>query len=136
LQKVPPGGKRLELKLRPAPGDSVFQQLASLELLDSAAWGGIRFTPPARWAGWAFRLDEGETSYPVRESSGNAEAAGLPVGRYRLFAFRDDDRDGVWNPGALKPWIPQEPHVLALDSVEVTPGPARDITGLLERARK
>ncbi|MCD6024686.1 MAG: putative lipoprotein [Fibrobacteria bacterium] len=129
LKKAPPRGARLELRLRPAPGDSAARSLASLSFLDSATVGSVRFTPPARWAGWTFRLDEGgRESYP-------APSAEIPAGRYRLFAFRDDDRDGLWNPGYLKPWIPQEPHALALDSVEVKAGVTTDLTGPLEKAR-
>lgn len=129
LKKAPPGGVRLELRLRPAPGDSAARSLTFLSFQDSTTMGAVRFTPPAHWAGWTFRLDEGgRESYP-------APSAGIPAGRYRLFAFRDDDRDGLWNPGFLKPWIPQEPNALALDSVEVKAGVTTDLTGPLEKAR-
>jgi uncharacterized protein (DUF2141 family) len=127
LQKNRPAAKRLALRFRPTLGDSNPTNLGSVELLDSAALGAVQFTAPARWTEWTFRLDQGE------RASFKAPAAAIPVGRYRLLAFRDVDRDGVWNPGALKPWTPQEPHALVLDSVMVTPGPATDITRQLEQ---
>jgi hypothetical protein len=127
LSRAPASGARLELRLRPGPGDSAARSLASLSFLDSLTSGAVLFTPPARWAGWTFRLDQGEAeSYAVPSPA-------IPAGLYRLFAFRDDDRDGLWNPGSLKPWIPQEPHALVLDSVQVKPGVATDLNGLLEK---
>ena len=136
LQKSAPGGKRIDLKLRPGPGDTVPKGLGSLEILDSTRVGTVRFAPPARWLGWTFRLDgEDNASYRIpgaTSASGPLVTPTLPIGRYRLFAFRDEDGDGVWNPGAIKPWIPQEPQALVLDSVMVKPGPATDATGALK----
>jgi hypothetical protein len=129
LLKPAPAGARLDLVLRPGPGDTSAKTLGSLAVADSTLHGGIRFTPPSRFAGWVFRLEAENGSWPVPSES-------VPVGRYRLFGFRDEDKDGVWNPGALKPWIPQEPHARLLDSVSVKPGAATDLTPRLESIRK
>jgi hypothetical protein len=129
-------GSSLELRLLPAAGDtSQPRALYSGKAPDSSRLGGLRFVPPASRRGWNFWLRDitvaSTLDYTLIRTGDSLKVAPLPAGRYRLLAFRDRDGDGVWDAGAIKPWIPQETLETVLDSVTVTPGTAVDVTGRL-----
>ena len=50
----------------------------------------------------------------------------LPEGRYALEWFKDVNGDGIWNPGDLSPWLPQEPFARRADTLTVLPGAVND----------
>ncbi len=137
LEKPPRGGQNLQLRLKPAPPDSVPQPLAAAHILDSLKQGALRFRAPASLKGWTFLLQAqsspGERA--LKSESDSVLFAPLAAGRYRLAAFQDRDGDGAWSPGALHPWTPQEPYAILLDSVDVPAADtATDITPRLQGA--
>jgi uncharacterized protein (DUF2141 family) len=127
-----PAGKSLALRLRPEPPDSAAKELVRATIADTSDFGGIRFAPPAKWKDWTFWLkapDASAAEIPLAPSAAGVSNRNVPPGRYALFAFRDEDGDGVWNRGALRPWKAQEPYVQALDTVTVEAGRTVDVTG-------
>jgi hypothetical protein len=139
LENPPRPGTALKLRLLPAPPDTVPRPMAAARIADSSRLAGVRFRVPDPWKGWTFLL---QGTFPATESAAvplGADSAFLdPVvaGKYRVAAFLDRDRDGVWHPGALRPWTPQEPYAVLLDSVEVAGGGLRDLTSELETAAR
>jgi hypothetical protein len=130
-------GDALRLRLRQALGDTASRTLYSGSVADSAQSGELVLRPAASRRDWTFWLSSvlsvgGVEDYGLVRSGDVLSAAGLPAGHYRLQAFRDRDGDGIWDPGALKPWIPQEPFETLLDTVTVVPGTVTDVT---ERVR-
>ncbi len=121
------------LRLRLKTGDTTFRVLASVKALDSLHLGGLKFQVPDVWQRWMFVLQTVPPSgEQVLKPIGNAVAVdALASGTYRLSAFLDRNEDGTWNPGTLRPWVPQEPWSVALDSIEVLPGTAVDLTSRL-----
>jgi uncharacterized protein (DUF2141 family) len=131
-------GDALELRLRPAPGDSAPPRLLYAgRAADSSQAGGLKFRAPSRQASagadrvYWLRNTITSAEHTLIRSGDSLKALNLPVGYYRLLAFGDRDGDGVQDAGALKPWIPQEPFETLLDSVTVTPGVPVDVTGRL-----
>lgn len=53
--------------------------------------------------------------------SDTMEITGLPAGRYVVNAFKDRNRDGNYNPGALKPFAFSEPQVTYPDTLSLRP---------------
>ena len=131
-------GQTLQLRLRPGTdsgfSDTAFRTLASAKALDSSQLGSLGFRVPGLWKGWTFLL---QTLSPGSErvlkpgASDSVNVEPLAAGPYRLSAFQDKDGDGLWFPGSLRPWIPQEPYRVLLESLEVKPGVATDATPLL-----
>ncbi len=125
-------GGALELRLRPQGEDSVPRSLYSGKVPDSSSTGTLSLEPPARLRGWTFWASPatGTRREEVLLSSdgGNRLAASLAPGIWRVQAFLDRDGDGAWHPGALRPWIAQEPYALVADKVTVTAGDTTKVT--------
>lgn len=139
LQRVGPGhfavmwneplrpGDALELRLRPVPipgTDSLppAHVLYTGTVPDTTRAARLKVPAPADRADavyWAVSLDGAGAPrlHPLVRAGDNLESAPLPFGRYTVHGFRDLDGDGVWNPGSLRPWIPQEPYEILLDTV-------------------
>jgi len=130
-----PSGQNFELRLKHARPDSTFQTLASAHVVDSLKLGGLRFHVPAVWKGWTFLLQArsiAATEWAVKPVADTVSLAPLVAGRYRLSAFFDSDGDGAWTPGSLRPWTPQEPYAVLLDSLDVPAADTvTDVTSLL-----
>ncbi len=134
-------GQGLRLQLPPHAelagkdsSDTLVRTMLSAKALDSLRLGGLRFTVPAGWKGWTFLLQTPSSASERILPPGVSEPvflSPLATGRYRLAAFEDRNGDGIWNPGSIRPWIPQEPYATLLDSLEVAPGPVADVTGRL-----
>ncbi len=125
-------GQSLRLRLRPIPPDTIIRTLASGQAVDSAHLGALKFAVKG-WAGWTFLLQgPAPAAERVISAGGDTAATGsIPAGLYRIAAFWDRDHNGIWNPGALRPWTPQEPFAVLIDSIRVTPGAATDATPLV-----
>lgn len=131
FSRVLPGGRALALRLRPEGADSAATELVSVRIADTSDFGGVRFAPPAKWKDWTFWLkapDASAAEIPLPAAGGVVANRNVPPGRYGLFAFRDEDGDGVWNRGALRPWKTQEPYVQALDTLSVVAGQTTDVS--------
>ncbi len=130
-------GGGLELKLLGSPGDSTPPKgLFGGRTTDSSQSGSVRFSA-ATANGKTFWLrshsELAPNEFTLLRAGDSLKAVALPSGRYRLFAFQDRDGDGVWDAGALRPWIAQEPFESLLDSVTVMPGEGVDVTGRLKK---
>lgn len=118
-------GDRLELRLRAAPvdGDSVPRTLYSGSVPDTSTFGTLRLPVPPPRRGWTFwatpAAGDGSQEIPLEYAAGDTLKAFLPFGVYRVNAFLDRDKDGIRDPGALRPWIAQEPFAVIADTVRV-----------------
>jgi hypothetical protein len=120
-------GDRLELILRPAPGkaegDSVPRTLYSGAVPDSVALAWLRVTAPADRRGWTFwaspATGDGKEEIPLERAGAETLQALVSPGLYRVQAFLDRDKDGVRDPGSLRPWVAQEPVTVIADTVRV-----------------
>lgn len=118
-----PGGKTL-------PGAAPFQAapsapVAAFMVADSARLGALQFLQDATARG--ARLVLRSLAAPAERSlvtplKDDFIVDSLPEGWYSAEVFRDTDGDGLWNPGTLRPWTPQETFVHFADSIEVKPG--------------
>ncbi len=50
-------------------------------------------------------------------NSDSIQIAGLPAGRYQVFAFKDQNRNGRYDPGALKPFVFSELQTVIPDTL-------------------
>lgn len=116
---------RLELNLRAAPGtaDSSARTLYAGSVPDTNALGVLNLPIPANrqdWTFWAVPIKgDSAQEIPLERAGGNLKAS-APPGVYRVQAFLDRDRDGVRDPGSLRPWIAQEPFAVIADTVRVS----------------
>jgi uncharacterized protein (DUF2141 family) len=122
----------LELKLAPAPGDTTRPHvLYSGKAYDSLQVGSVRATVVAA-AGKVLwlrsRLESNPAEYTLVRTGDALKSNAVPAGRYSLYGFLDRDGDGIWDSGALRPWIAQEPFESLLDTVTVLPGESVDVT--------
>jgi hypothetical protein len=125
-------GERLELRLRAAPdlggGDSIPRTLYTGSSPDTAALGMLGLAVPADHRGWTFwatpSAGDGSQEIPLERAGGDSLKALVAPGLYRVQGFLDRDKDGVRDPGALRPWITQEPFAVITDTVRVTAGSA------------
>ncbi len=53
-------------------------------------------------------LQSGERINRSTKPSQQFEFTNIPAGRYQLTAWRDHNHDGIWSPGRLTPYLPQE----------------------------
>lgn len=141
-------GERLRIDLRPGPGDTA--------KTDSIAPAGVAYTggaadstqrgtlrvaraalTPAR-SGWLHWIEPVSGTAPRRglvPDGDSLVARDVDAGKYRLLAFGDSDGDGVWHPGALRPWRAQEPVAVLLDTVTIAGPSGTDATMLLRDAQ-
>lgn len=121
-------GDALELRLRSPAGDTAPPLvLYAGTVPDTAQFARLKIMVPSErtdWVFWAQPAAPATTAapalYPLRRIAGDSlESAPLPRGRYIVHGFHDRDGDGVWNPGALRPWIPQEAYETLPDTVTV-----------------
>src|SRR5690606_6175980 len=122
----PRPGVALELRLRPLPGDTTPARILYAGTIpDTAQTRRLRIPAPAGHADWIFQARSATpaantaTTYPLRAAGDSLVSAPLPRGRYVVHGFHDRDHDGVWNPGSIRPWIPQETYGILPDTVEV-----------------
>lgn len=122
-------GDALELRLMPAPVAGTDSAAAPRVLYagavpDTAGGARLKLAAPAGRADgvfWAVSAGASATPvlHPLKRVGDSLESAPLPTGRYVIHGFLDRDRDGVWNPGAIRPWIPQEPYEILPDTLTV-----------------
>ncbi len=129
--RPPAPGHALEVRLRPpagAPGDTTQAPriLYAGTVPDTAQALRLKAAAPAERTDWIFWAAPaapagGATAvrYPLRVAGDSLVSAPLPRGRYLVHGFQDRDGDRVWNPGAIRPWIPQEPYTIQPDTVRV-----------------
>ena len=131
LQAFVKPGARLTFRLRPILPDTVFTHFGTGKMLDSTSMGGIQFKAPTDKQDWTFLLQPlpvtGE-GLPGKRVSDSLVFNPVIIGKYRLVAYKDQNRDGFWSPGRLRPWTEQEPFSLVLDSLEIPGGGVVDIT--------
>ncbi len=125
-------GSALELRLRPGGADTLPRVLYSGSVPDSSSLGTLSLLPPPSlrgWTVWASPVSATRTEEVLlQRGGGDSLSATLSPGTWRVQAFLDRDGDGVWDPGALRPWIAQEPFALIADQVTVTAGERTDVT--------
>lgn len=121
-------GEVLELRVRPAPGEVGDTAAAATVLYtgapaDTTQASRLRIArPPGRteWIFWAQAVAPAAgtaTRHPLRAVGDSLVSAPLPRGRYVVHGFHDRDHDRVWNPGAIRPWIPQETYEILPDTL-------------------
>lgn len=109
----------------PPPQAAPSAPVASFIVADSAKLGALQFLQDvtARGARLVLRSLAAPTERSlVTPLKDDFIVDSLPEGWYSAELFRDADGDGLWNPGKLRPWTPQESFVHFADSLEVKPG--------------
>lgn len=129
--RPPAPGHTLEVRLRRPggiPGDTTDapRVLYSGTVPDTAQARRLKVAAPAERTDWIFWAEPVASAggapvmrYPLRVAGDSLVSAPLPRGRYRVHGFQDRDGDRIWNPGAIRPWIPQEPYAVQPDTVTV-----------------
>jgi uncharacterized protein (DUF2141 family) len=125
-------GATLELKVAPPPGDTTRPRvLYSGKASDSLQVGSVQATVAAAGGKVLWlrsRLESNPAEYTLVRMGDDLKSNAVPAGRYSLYGFLDRDGDGIWDAGALRPWIAQEPFESLLDTVTVLPGESVDVT--------
>lgn len=120
--KTPPGAKD---SLPPRPAAPQLSPFANFTVADAAKFGSVKFRQDRSAYGSRLVLRGIGAPWEFSRVTPAAEEVvfdSLPTGLYAVDYFRDNNGDGVWQPGSLAPWAIQEPYVQWADSVEVKPG--------------
>lgn len=118
-------GQTFALRQRPRTGDSAAPRVLYTGRVSDSTAAPVTYAPPAEYRDWTFwaraatlPANARPTFFLLRRGKGDSlTTVPVPPGRYLVHGLLDRDRDGVWNPGALRPWIAQEPYQVMKDTV-------------------
>ena len=65
---------------------------------------------------------EGLTWESMPDTVGRFSFEELPLGRYRVWTYMDENGDGEWSPGTLRPYAESEKRVNFKDFIDLDPG--------------
>lgn len=85
----------------------------------------LRLQPEPAWVGWTALLNrQGSQDMRTFRFEGNREIKidSLAPGIWRLWVFADQDGNGIWHMGSLKPWRSQEPAAAWPDTLSLKAG--------------
>jgi hypothetical protein len=106
-------------------GKSKIQPLGKFKLADKSNWGQCRITQSRRNLAWTLVFKSTVTSKEmvktIRALKRNTLDS-IPEGSYLLSYYADDNGNGHWDAGRLKPWAAQEAAGVLPDTLVIEAG--------------
>jgi hypothetical protein len=101
------------------------QPLAKWNCLAPEEWASLRLQPEMQWLGWTGllrRMGSQDTRIMRFEANREIKLDSLVPGVWRLWVFADQDGNGLWHAGSIKPWRSQEPAAAWPDTLSLKAG--------------
>jgi Bacterial Ig-like domain len=101
------------------------QSLAKWNCLAPEEWASLRLQPETQWLGWTGilrRTGSQDTRIMRFEANREIKLDSLVPGVWRLWVFADQDGNGLWHGGSIKPWRSQEPAAAWPDTLGLKAG--------------